>query len=63
MNEVMAILVAYLWFAGGLGWVQAYELKKEREMNLLPKVIVVMFFPALFAVSAVEDLIATWKGE
>ena len=63
VNEEVAILVAYLWFAGGVGWAHAYELQKERAMNPMAKAVVVVLFPFLFAISAAEDLIATWRGE
>ena len=63
MNEYIAILIAYLWFAGGVGWTEAYEMKKERAMNPVAKVLVVVLFPLLFAISAVDDLVATWRGE
>ena len=63
MNEITAILIAYLWFAGGVGWTHAYELQKDRAMSPMAKTMVVVLFPVLFAISAVEDLIATWRDE
>ena len=55
--------IAYLWIAGGLGWVHAYGMRKEEPMNWLARTLVVLLFPVLFLASSLEETVEAFRGE
>lgn len=51
------LVVAYLWIAGGLGWVYQHESRKKVTFTKLGRVMVVLLSPFLTLVSAVLFLV------
>ena len=62
----LLLLTAYLWIAGGLGWIDAYEVRDETTMAVRDKALVLAVWPAMTLLSlfftAKDELAAAWTG-
>jgi hypothetical protein len=50
-NAIWALFCAFLWYAGGAGWVAEHESRNGEEPMLSFKLIVITAFPLIAAVS------------
>jgi len=59
-NVILALFCAFLWYAGGAGWVAEHETRSGVEPTLAFKLSVIAAFPLIAAVSillkGVDDL-------
>lgn len=56
-TNLLALLSAYLWIQGGLGWAEWHEVKHGLKLTVLGKLVIVLASPFFTGVSIVATIL------
>jgi hypothetical protein len=59
MTSWILVVIVFLWVAGGFGWVDSYEVRKQESVGWGRTGFMVLFWPAYAVATAITEL---WQG-